>query len=262
MSDDRVYSDEEFAVILHKAAELASRAEAPGGTSAGLTMTEMKAAAAQAGFDPALVERATRLLAIKVTASPIERLTGGPLRHDHTAHFRTKLDENGAARLLSAVRITAGLPGRRDVGHSSSMGMAWHDGGDLESLGVTARHEDEGTAVSIALDRRGTLGVVAMVSGIVMFFVVLFSAFALYPEAPALGFAGFVAGVGGVIAVARGYWASSTRKLRERISVVMDAVGQTLSQPEERQASGFDTIADDTAGPEPDASVIGAAKRV
>jgi len=50
MADDqRVYSDEEFALILRKAAELASRAESPATSSAGLTLTGMKSAAAQAG---------------------------------------------------------------------------------------------------------------------------------------------------------------------------------------------------------------------
>ena len=53
MSDDqRVYSDEEFALILRTAAELASRAEQPGFSSNGLTLAEMKSAAAQAGLDP------------------------------------------------------------------------------------------------------------------------------------------------------------------------------------------------------------------
>ena len=256
MSDDqRVYSDEEFALILRKAAELASRAEPSAPSSAGLTLTEMKAAAAQVGLDPALVERAARLLAAKATASPLERLIGGPLRHDHEARFPIKLDENRAALLLSAVRISAGLAGRTDVGHSSSIGMTWHDGGDTEALSVTARPEEDGTAVSVVLDRRGTLGVVAMFSGIGILFVVLFAGSALYPEDPALGFGGAIAGIGGALAVARGFWAASTRKVREQISVVMDAIGQTLTQPE-TQASGFGTVGDAAAAPEPDTSAV------
>ena len=183
MADDRrVYSDEEFALILRKAAELASRADSPAASSAGFTLTEMKSAAAQAGLDPALVERAARMLAATATASPLERLTGGPLRHDHEAHFPIKLDENSAALLLSAVRITAGVAGSQDVGHSSSMGMTWHDGGELESLSITARPEEDGTAVSVALDRRGTLALVAVTSGLAMFFAVLFSCLRTLPR--------------------------------------------------------------------------------
>jgi hypothetical protein len=233
MSDDqRVYSDEEFAVILGKAAELASRPQAATSSSAGLTLPEMKAAAAQVGFDPALVERAARMLSATTTVSPLERLIGGPLRHGLNARFSVRLDEERAAQLLSAVRISAGLPGSRDVGHFSSMGMSWHDGAELESLGITARPEKDGTTVSVTLDRRGTFGVVVVASGVVMFLSVLFSAAALYPEAPALGVAGLVASVGGTLAIARSYWASSTRKVRERISGVMDVIGQALSQPE------------------------------
>jgi len=260
MADDqRIYSDEEFALILRQAAELASRAEPPGPSSAGFTLTEMKAAAAQVGLDPALVERAARLLAAKATASPLEKLTGGPVRHDHKARFPAKLDEHGVARLLSAVRICAGQAGSRDVGHSSSMGMTWHDGGELEALSVTARPEKEGTSVSVVLDRRGTLGVVAMFSGMVMFLAILFAAFALYPEAPALGYGGFIAGIGGVLAVARGYWASSTRKARKRIIAVMDAIGQTLAQPE-IQASGLRAAGDGAAAREPEATVVAEAE--
>jgi hypothetical protein len=109
--------------------------------------------------------------------------------------------------------------------------------------------------VSVVLDRRGTLAVVAVTSGMAMFFTVLFAACALYPEAPALGYGGFIAGIGGVLAIARGYWASSTRKVRERISVVMDAIGQTLTQPETK-ASSFRAVGDGAAAPEPDASAI------
>src|SRR5690606_32521597 len=119
------------------------------------------------------VERAARMLAATASTSRLERLTGGPLRHQYEAHSPVELDENGAALLLSAVRIAASAPGSRDVGHSSSMGMTWHDGGELESLSVTARPAEDGTAVSVALDRRGTLGLVAAASGLTMFFAVL-----------------------------------------------------------------------------------------
>jgi hypothetical protein len=260
MSDDqRIYSDEEFALILRKATELAGRAEPHVPSSAGLTLTDMRAAAAQVGIDPALVERAARMLAATANASPLERLTGGPLRHSYEVRFPMKLDENSAALLLSAVRVRAGLAGYRDVGHSSTMGMTWHDGGDTEALSVTARPEEDGTTVSVILDRRGTLGVVAMTSGIAMSFAVLLAVFALYPESPALGYGAFIGGIGSALAAARGYWASSTRTVRERMSVVMDAIGQTFTQPE-TQGSGFRTVADGAATPERDAGVVGDAE--
>jgi hypothetical protein len=256
MSDDqRVYSDEEFALILRTATELANRAEPTAASSSGLTLAEMKAAAAQVGLDPGLVERAARLLATNATASPLERLLGGPLRHQHHVRFPIKLDENKAAQLLSAVRISAGLPGRRDNGTSSSLGMRWHDGGDAEALGVTARAEETGTTVSVLLDRRGTLGVVGLFSGITIFLATLFSVFALFPEAPALGYGGVVVGIGGVLALARSYWATSTSRVQERINGVLDAISENLSRPA-IQPSPSAMTNDGALSPAPNASAV------
>ncbi|MEP6764071.1 MAG: hypothetical protein ABJB66_07160 [Gemmatimonadaceae bacterium] len=255
MADDqRVYSDEEFALILRKATELASKAELPVNSSAGLTLAEMKSAAVQVGLDPALVERAARMLVTKAAASPLERLTGGPLHHNQEVRFPVKLDENSAARLLSAVRVRAALAGHQDVGHSSAMGMTWHDGGAMEALGVAARPEEDGTVVSVSVDRRGTLLMVAMPSGIVMFLAVLFSVFALYPAAHPLGYVGLIAAIGAPLGLARRYWASSTKKLRERMSVVMDAMGQALSRPE-IPAQVHRAVGDAAVTPEGEASV-------
>jgi hypothetical protein len=250
VSDDRrLYSDEEFALILRKATELAGRAKPRAHASAGLTLSEMTAAAGQVGLDPALVERAARLLAATAAASPFERLIGGPLRHDYEVRFSTELDESMAARLLSAVRISAGQSGSYE-GHSSSVGVTWHDGGELEALNVTVRPEEDATSVSVVLDRRGTLVALAGGSGMAMFFAVLFAVYALYPEAPALGYGGFIAGIGATLAAARGYWASSTRRVRERIHVVVDAIGQTLAEPDAR-SSALGTAVDDTPAREP-----------
>jgi hypothetical protein len=84
----------------------------------------------------------------------------------------------------------------------------------------------------VDLDRRSTLGLTATASAVAIFFAVLFSGSALYPEAPALGIAGGLAGIGGALAVARAYWASSTRKARERIDGVMDAVAKAIGESE------------------------------
>jgi hypothetical protein len=252
MADDqRVYSDEEFALILRTAAELATRTQQPGFSSDGLTLTEMQSAAAQVGLDPALVERAARLLVTRATASPLERLIGGPLRHEHDARFSIKLDEDSAARLLSAVRITSDFHSS-DPGHSSALGMRWNASGSGDILNVIARPDTNGTSVTVVIDRRGTFVLTGVISSLAVFFAVLFSVFALYPEAPALGYGGLIAGVGGVLAVARGFWTSSTKKAQERIGFFLDAIGQTIVQPENLRRVG-----DDTASPAPDATVVG-----
>jgi hypothetical protein len=228
--DQRVYSDEEFALILRDAAELASRGETSGTSSAGLTLTEMQAIAAQVGLDPALVERAAHRRIATVTTSPFERVMGGPLRHEYSTRFPVMLTEEAATRLLSGVRISAGVAGTQDVGHAGPMGMTWHDGGELEALRITARPDGDSTVLTLSLDRRGTLGVVAITTGIAGLFAVLFAGSALYPESHALGYAGFVLGVGGVLAGARRFWSSSTKKAQHRFGAVMDSIGQLLAQ--------------------------------
>lgn len=250
--DERLYSDEEFALILRRASERASRTEPRGPSSAGLTLTEMKEIAAQVGLAPALVENAARLVASRAEASPLERLIGGPWRHRQTAHLPIRLDETSSSQALSAVRISAGHPGE---GHSSSMGMTWHTGGEFETFSVTARPEEDGTLVSVVLDRRGTLGLVVPLSAAGMF-LAFAAGTGLYDVAPALGVGGCIAGVGGVLALARGYWAASTRGVRDRIDAVMDALGQALSPPVP-PPPGVGRVGGSAAVPGPSASESG-----
>jgi hypothetical protein len=230
--EQRVYSDEEFSLILRKATELASRAESAGTFESGLTMAEMKAAAAQVGFDPDLIERAARLVATSAPASFFERLIGGPLKHDHTIRFPVVLSEARAAQMFSAVRIDASVAGNRDTGHFGSTGMTWHDGGDIEALSVTAHPTDDGTAVSVVLDRRYSLALVVVSAGVAICLALLFAGSALYPQSAELGAAGAIAGIGGPLAIARRYWASTAHHVRERISSVIDTIGQTMSKPD------------------------------
>jgi hypothetical protein len=185
----------------------------------------MKAAAAEAGLDPDLVERAARLLPANSASSILERLIGGQLRLKNEAYFRTVLDEPGAAKLLSAVRIEVGPSGE---GHSGATGMTWRTSSDFETFTVTARPDEGGTAVTVALDRGGTLTVTGTVALIGSFMAAL-AGIGLGSElGPAIGLPVIVSGIGGMLALARGYWASSTRTARDRIARAMDAVSQSL----------------------------------
>ena len=228
MADDqRVYSDEEFARILRSAAELANRPDQPGISSTGLTLAEMKSAASQAGLDPALIERAARMVASPGSASPFARLIGGPLRHEQVARFSAQLDEEGARRLLSAVRIAATDFHSSNDGHSSALGMTWKASGEGDVLSVVARPDENGTSVSIGIDRRGTFALTCVVAGLVMAFAFI-AGVGFYREIPALAPWIPVAGLGVTLAAGRSFWASSTRKARERIGMLMNAIAETL----------------------------------
>lgn len=189
----------------------------------------MKAAAAQAGFDPALVERAARLLRADGAMAPswMERLIGGRTRHGSEAHFPVILDEAGAAKLLSALRIGVGRSGE---GHSGPTGLTWRsadDGGAVLSLTVLA--DRDGTSVTGDLDRRGTLLLVGGLSLAGSFMALLFGATVAGEVVPGFEAVGGLSGAGAVLALARGYWASSTRTARERLSRAMDIFNRSLT---------------------------------
>lgn len=227
MANNRVYSDEEFALILRTATEMSGRAEVQGSSPSGLTLSEMQAAAAQVGIDPVLVAQAARQHLVRKPPALLERLIGGPLRLQHAAHFPVMLDEPMATRLLSAVRITEGHAAGIHAGHASALGMTWHDGGELEALTVTVHPVADGVDAAIAMDRRGTLTTVAAFAG----FGVLMAALAgmTWSEtAPVLGVSAGVVGAGGVLAIARRYWVSSTNAVRTRMGAVMDTIGRAL----------------------------------
>jgi hypothetical protein len=228
--EQRIYSDEEFALILRKAAELSSRADQPGFSPEGLTLAEMKSAAAQAGLDPALVERAARTLAARTAASPFERLIGGPLRHEHDARFRVKLNEDSAAQVLSAVRFNTHFHSS-DPGRASALGMSWKASGDGNVLSIVARPDADGTTVSVVIDRRGTFVLTGVITAVAAFAALVFAT-AVGGAAPSLAPYAALGGIGAAFVLARRFWGSSTRKARERIGALIDTVGQTLAQYE------------------------------
>jgi len=224
----RVYTEAEFALILRKAAELENGREGPRPASDGMTLAEIKAAASEAGIDPALVERAARLLPARSSGSGFERLAGGPLRHRSEVRLPVTLDEGTAARFLAAVQLSAGQSG---TGHSSPIGMVWHAQDELEVLSVTARPDEGRTSVDVSLDRRGSMGVV-LAAATVGFVGAAIAGFTLGGQvAPELGAAAAVGGMGGALALARAWWASSTRRARQRIGDVLEAVGKVAGQP-------------------------------
>jgi len=205
---------------------LANPPEPVGHSPGGLTLAEMKAAAAEAGLAPDLVERAARLLpASRSAPSSLERLIGGQPRLRNEAYFPIVLDEPEAAQLLSAVRIEVGPSGE---GHAGATGMIWRTSTDLETFRVTARPDQDGTSVTVALDRGGTLmatGTFALIGSIMAGLIGVGVGGEL---GTAVGAPVILSGIGGVFALARGYWSSSTRTARERIGRAMDSVSQSL----------------------------------
>jgi hypothetical protein len=60
----------------------------------------------------------------------------------------------------------------------------------------------------------------------------------------------------GILALARSYWASSTKQARERMSGVVDAIGQVIAQPE-TPPSASSAIGNYAGSPKIEAETLG-----
>jgi hypothetical protein len=120
MAGERTYSDKEFALILKKAAKLSGTAAAAQSSPRELTLDEMKAIAAEAGLDPALIERAAHFL------PRVETSLGGWGARKVSASFPLTLTREQTEQLLSMLNATLDHPG---VGEATSSGLAWRGSG-------------------------------------------------------------------------------------------------------------------------------------
>lgn len=224
---ERSYSDQEFALILNKAAELSVATDMSQRRRTGLTLEEIKAIATEAGFEPELIERAARQVPVSPDASRVERAIGGPLKHELIAHFDERLTDERAARLLAIVRATVDQQGE---GESTTAGLSWNSVGEGSQLFVTAHSEDERTRVRVAVNRRDVLvitGTLSLTAGVLMPAVVTSI---LGVESLAINAAVFAGGFGASLAAARGFWAVTTERLRERTGALMDKLSEALAQ--------------------------------
>ena len=224
ISDEaRLYTDQEIALILREAAQSADSPAEPRAPSSGLSLAQIKAGAAEAGLDPALVERAALRLSQRGSESFFERLAGGPRRHRETISVPVAMSEEVSTRLLSAIRAAAEVPGE---GRADASGFSWYAWYRSGRLSVTAHEDSRGTRIQILVDRTSSM----VMTLIWTLFAVVLPAWMLVPSinsVPDVLLALAVLPIG-VLAAARWYWKSSTRSVRERIAVLLEAVRKSL----------------------------------
>ena len=224
--DAKVYSDEEAALILREAAQLADSPPRTFNTAAGLSLQQIKAAASEAGLDPVFVERAALRISERSAESLVERLMGGPVRHRQEIHLPVKMDGDVAARLLSTIRAYTGAPGEGRADASGFFLYAWLRG---SRLSVTAHGDSGGTWVQVRVDRSAALFLrlfFALVS-IVMSILILGGDVDGYPDLFVLAVIPIA-----VLAATRALWRSSTRALRETTAMLLEKVTQLTGESE------------------------------
>ena len=207
-------------MILREAVQSADSLAGVRASSSGLSLEQIKVAAGEAGLDPSLVERAALRIAQRGPESFLERAVGGPRRHRETVHLATTMSEKTSTHLLSAIRAAAEVPGE---GRADASGFSWHAWYRGNRLSVTAHEDSQGTRVQVLLDRSAPMvgHLLASVYVIGIAIALLVESIDSYPEVLLLAAIPI-----GVLAAARASWKSSTRSLRERIAVLLDAVDQ------------------------------------
>ena len=210
--DQKAYSDEEFALILKKAEELAEGSRDPG-TS--FSLEEMKVAAEEAGLDPALVERAARLTPSEPGGSPVRSLLNALGWKRLRAAFPTPLTQERTDRLLSVIRASSGGKGE---GEATPSGLKWRIG--VGRVSVTMHNEDGGCRVQVSADPSKALvigGWLGVLGGWIM----------VGTLEPVSGIS-FLSSVAVGLSVAIGTWAPITIRAKKRVDRLMDSIGQAM----------------------------------
>ena len=102
----KTYSEDDFAIILAKAAELSPESSSRDSEPGSLSLAEMESIAKEVGLDPELIERAAHLVPGVTRPTLRARIFGGPLSSRVDLLIPAPLTEDGAQQLLSLVRAT------------------------------------------------------------------------------------------------------------------------------------------------------------
>jgi hypothetical protein len=171
----KAYSEDDFAIILAKAAELSPESSSQDSEPGSLSLAEMKSIAREVGLDPELIERAAHILPGVTRPTLMGRLFGGPLSSHVELLIPVQLTQEGAQRLLSLVRATLLTHGQ---GEATSTGMSFSSFEGWQKVFISAHLDGASTRIRVVVDNRsrllvpivlaplGTLLVVALAVGV------------------------------------------------------------------------------------------------
>ena len=144
------YSDEEFALILRKAAELQETSGQPHHPE-GLSLAEIQQVAREAGIDPRHVTEAAALLATRGTSSQRNWL-GVPFKLEHERSLPGEVPDREMKTLLDEIRRVMEAPG--ELSHVPGA-LEWQhkNEGTSEKTYVDVVVKDGNTQVKIRGDR-------------------------------------------------------------------------------------------------------------
>ena len=170
MTDEKRFSEEEVREILKRAMSgRQSRALAKGD---GVSLSEIKAAAAEVGIDPSRIEEAAGSLTRSGGNRP-NRFLGGPLVLDFERRVEGEVDREDTHEVLSAIRRITGQQGKVSEIHGS---LEWSSRRDTGERYVTLAPREGATTIRASTNLSnlavltyipaGAMGVIASMAGL------------------------------------------------------------------------------------------------
>lgn len=179
MQKDRTYTEEEVAVIFERAAQAQKTAQQQAHKNTGLTLSELQQIGANAGIDPAFIERAATAMGHLETAPPPTKQLGLPVAVSRTVNLPAPLTDAAWDQLVVDLRETFNAHG--NVRQDGSL-RQWTNG----NLKVLAEPTREGQRLRLeTMNANGRSGISAGIFSIAaaLVFVVL----ALFADQTILG---------------------------------------------------------------------------
>ena len=221
----KVYSEDDFAIILAKAAELSPESSSHDTPPHSLSLAEMKSIASEVGLDPELIERAAHLVPAARRQTVLGRLFGGPLSSSVELLIPVPLTQEGAQQLLSLARATLLTRGK---GEATSTGMFFSSLEGWQKVFISANHDGASTLIRIVVDNRRRLVIPILLGPALLVIAMAFAVANTGPSDPSTPLPVIVL-VGGIATIAGWLW-TSVRKAVHRTLGTLDDLVDVLSR--------------------------------
>jgi hypothetical protein len=226
----RLYSEEEFALILRKASEIQERPGHRLGSRTGLSLEEIKSIAKEAGIDSDAVARAASLLGAadwEEKAGLAAAIFGGPSKYHLEFEIPGTLPPEERGRILEVIRRMAEHQGeaKEVLG-----GVEWKTVGELSAINVNVSPRGDRTSIQIVGDR-GPAGGATFIFPMAAAAILMGALGGTLEPTSVAGIVSLVTGMlGGGFLVARTIWVRGSKKFRRKLTGIMDALSGTVEE--------------------------------